>query len=304
MKKIVITGATGMLGISLINKCIGENIEVLAIIRPNSHRRNNIPNSPLVKILECDNDNLLSINTEDNYDVFYHFGWKATAHETRNDPTYQTENIKQTLEAVKLAYQLGCEGFIGAGSQAEYGRVNGMVSPDSPVNPDSAYGISKYAAGRLAGLLCRELNIRFIWTRVFSVYGEHDGANTLISSCIRNLTQNQTIEVTPSEQIWDYLYESDCAEALYLLGLKGKNQVLYNIGSGEGQALKYYLHIIGQILNKESLINIGAKPYSENQVMFLQANIDLLKTHTGFSPRISFEEGIQKIIKGENCLPT
>ena len=40
----------------------------------------------------------------------------------------------------------------------------------------------------------------------------------------------------------------------------------------------------------------GGKPYSENQVMFLEADISDLKRDTGFEPRISFEEGISRII--------
>ena len=40
----------------------------------------------------------------------------------------------------------------------------------------------------------------------------------------------------------------------------------------------------------------GGKPYSENQVMFLQADISDLQRDTNFQPQISFEEGIKKIL--------
>ena len=43
-------------------------------------------------------------------------------------------------------------------------------------------------------------------------------------------------------------------------------------------------------------LEFGGKPYSENQVMYLQADISDLKRDTGFKPQISFEEGITRII--------
>lgn len=59
----------------------------------------------------------------------------------------QTDNIKNELEAVKLAKRFGCETFVGAGSQAENGRLKDgeKVSPTSPTNPDNGYGIAKLA---------------------------------------------------------------------------------------------------------------------------------------------------------------
>ncbi len=45
----------------------------------------------------------------------------------------------------------------------------------------------------------------------------------------------------------------------------------------------------------------GGKPYAENQVMFLQADISDLKRDTGFQPQISFEEGIKKILNSRKA---
>lgn len=297
MKSIIVTGATSMLGISLINRCMKENIKVLAITRMGSLRRNNIPTSPLITVVECDNDNLLSLNLVDGYDVFYHFGWRSTVHAQRNHPICQSVNIQDTLIAVQCAAKWKCTCFIGAGSQAEYGRSSEPISEDHVQNPESAYGISKYTAGRLASILCKQLGVRFIWARVFSVYGPHDGLDTMVSSVIRALSRNQSIDCTPAEQIWDYLYESDCAEALYLLGLKGKDQLIYNIGSGVGYPLKDYIRMIGFLLKKEHLIRIGAKAYEVDQMMFLQSDIRRLVNDTGFIPQYDFQRGIQAIIE-------
>lgn len=296
MRNAIITGATGMLGVSLILKLIERGVSVTALIRPGSARRKSIPEHPLVTIIESDSNDLLSVEFSESYDVFYHFAWKATSHLDREDVLLQQENISGTLDALRLAHRLGCTCFIGAGSQAEYGRISETISPDTPVYPDTAYGISKYAAGRLGGILAKKLGIRYIWTRVFSIYGPHDGEQTMMSTCIRKLKNNEEMQLTPCGQIWDYLYEDDCAEAFALIAEKGCDQSVYCIGSGQAKPLREYVEAIGRALKKEYLLKIGSKPYADNQVMHLQADISSLHKDTGFLPKITYEEALRRML--------
>ena len=67
------------------------------------------------------------------------------------------------------------------------------------------------------------------------------------------------------------------------------------MGSGNAKPLKEYVKIIRDVMKSDVPLIFGGKPYSENQVMFLQADISDLKRDTGFEPRISFAEGIAKI---------
>ena len=147
MKRVIITGATGMIGRTLINYLSEKDIEILAIIRKKSRRKNNLPNNKNLKIIECDLNELCNLDIEErNYDTFYHFAWDGTFGEDRNNLYKQDLNIKYTLDAVELAKKMGCKTFIGAGSQAEYGRVDGLISNNTPTNPENGYGIAKLAA--------------------------------------------------------------------------------------------------------------------------------------------------------------
>ena len=68
-----------MLGLALINECIENHIQVLAIVRENSHRVDRIPNSELIRIVKCDLEDLKNLNTaeiEGTYEVYYHFAWE------------------------------------------------------------------------------------------------------------------------------------------------------------------------------------------------------------------------------------
>jgi nucleoside-diphosphate-sugar epimerase len=299
MKRAVITGATSMLGLALVNECIANNTYVLAIIRKNSVKRCILPKSELVTVVESDISELkcLAVDSQRSCDTFYHFAWEATGGSQRNDVLAQNRNIGYTLDAVQLAHRLGCGLFIGAGSQAEYGRVEGKISPNMNVSPDSAYGAAKYAAGKLAAIYAGQLGMECIWTRVFSTYGIHDMPSTMIMYCIDSLLKGEKPLLTKCEQQWDYLNCRDAARAFYLLGEKKKHHKIYNIGSGFTRPLSDYVHIIRDIIDPTLHLGIGECDYVPEQVMHLSPDIANLVDDTGFQPKIGFAEGIREIIE-------
>ncbi|MCR5501417.1 MAG: NAD-dependent epimerase/dehydratase family protein [Lachnospiraceae bacterium] len=314
MKSIILTGATSMLGIALTEKCIRENVRVLAVINPDSGRKNRVPDHELVKKAECPLDRIGELpdllekagNTGDpersGYDAFYHLAWMATSHNGRNDTAAQTDNIRYALDAVEAASKLGIKRFVGAGSQAEYGRTDAPLAGDTPAFPETPYGAAKLAAGQMTRILCAQLGIVHIWTRILSAYGPNDGKNTLISSLIRALLDKEEFGTTAGEQIWDYIYCDDVANALFLLGDKGTDGKIYPIGSGSARPLKAFIEEAKELIDPGAEIGYGKIPYGEKQVMHLQADITELTKDTGFRPEISFEEGIRRTIRwmGDN----
>ena len=298
MKKVVITGATSMIGLALINACIKEGVEILALCRENSAKLNLIPKSKFIKVLHCDLSSLSTISIpSDNFDVFFHLGWTDTNKKTRNDPKLQAHNIDYTLSAVEFAKKIGCRKFIGAGSQAEYGRVSGKISPNHSPNPDISYGVAKYAAGVLSRIMCNEIEMEHSWTRIFSIYGQYDNSETLVSYLLNCFKEDKLCNLTNCEQMWDFLHVDDCAKALISIAKHGKNGSVYNIGSGKAQKLKEFVETISQISKTKAHINYGSIPYTKNQVMHLEADIENLTKDTGFFPTISFEDGIKSLLK-------
>lgn len=296
MNKAIITGASGMIGVALTKLLLKEDYEVIAIVRPNSKKINNIPKSNNVTIVECDLSNLKSLfNKFSNCDSFFHFGWAATMGNARDDVDLQLKNIEYTLDAVNLAKHSDCKSFVGAGSQAEYGLIDEKLSPNTPVNPVTGYGIAKYSAGKLSKLLCSQLGIKYNWGRILSVYGPGDN-NSMIMSCINSISDNKPFNTTKGDQLWDYLYCDDCAQAFYDIATKGKNGKVYTIGSSKVKPLKEYIEIIRDLINPNFEVGFGKIDYYPNQVMYLCADITDLTIDTGFKPKVSFEEGILKII--------
>ena len=298
MKRIVLDGATSMLGLALIHECIAKEVEVIAIARKDSARLGVLPVSKYVRIIKANQNDLQDLQLENigECDVYYHYAWSNTRSEERRNVFLQEPNIQYTLDAVKLAKRMGCKRFIGAGSQAEYGRVSGVIGSETPVNPEVAYGIVKYAAGKMAKILCNELEMECIWTRTFSVYGIGDNVTTLVMHAIDKLLKKEKPSFTKAEQQWDYLYSKDAGKAFFLIGECGKPGKTYCIGSGKSRPLKEYIISIRDEIDKKLPVGIGELPYAPMQVMNLQVDISELQADTGFVPEYEFEQGIRETI--------
>lgn len=299
MKRVIITGPTGAIGMALIQKYMEMDAEVTAVCHRGSGRISRLPVSNQVRIVECSLDEMQKLPDilDGGYDVFYHFAWACTAGEGRNDTDAQTQNIRYTMDAVEAAHKLGCECFIGAGSQAEYGRYEGKLDSKVPAFPENGYGIAKLCAGQLSRIRCAQLGIRHIWFRILSVYGRYDGKQTMIMSSIRSMLNGESPEYTPAEQMWDYLYSEDAARALCLAAEKGRDGAVYCLGSGQTRPLKEYIEIMRDEINSGLSLKIGAKPYADKQVMYLRADISELQSDTGFIPVVGFREGIRETIR-------
>lgn len=300
MKKAVITGPTGVIGTALIEKLIAENVEVFAVCRPNSKRINIISQNPLVHIIKCGMDNFAELKNliGTTCDAFFNLAWGGTEDPlNRFDMYLQTQNIKYSLDAVRAAIDLKCKVFVGAGSQAEYGTKSGVMRPDTFPEPVSGYGMAKLCAGQMTRYQCQKAGIRHIWPRILSIYGIGDGKQTLISSAIRSMLVGEKLSMTAGEQLWDYLYAGDVADAFFAMAEKGKNGAVYVVGSGQVKPLKDYINIIRDLINPTLEIGFGDRPYFKDQVMHLEADITSLTKDTGWQPKTTFEEGIKKLIE-------
>lgn len=295
MKRAVITGATGTIGRALIDELTQSGVEVLVLCRHGGRARE-LPTHPLLRIQYCSLSELSTLqhSAEKPYDVFYHFAWEGTNGNARNDPALQCNNIRYALGAVCAARRLGCHTFIGAGSQAEYGRFDGALTPTTPTFPENGYGIAKLAAGALTRLAASAYGIRHIWVRILSVYGPHDNEKSLVSSTILSLMRGKAPQFTKGEQLWDLLYSRDAARALSLLAAHGKHEMVYPLGSGAARPLKDYLLLLRDIVAPHAPLEFGAIPYAKDQVMHLCADITALTADTGWRPTTDFCDGIRE----------
>lgn len=299
MKRIAIIGATGAIGTALLDKCIDYGTEAYVFIRPESKRKERVPQDDKIHFISCGMKDMAALDVANipQIDTFYQFAWTGThGTDARNEMDDQIANIQYTIDAVRLASRLGCKTFVGAGTQAEYGRVEGVLKPDTPCNPENGYGMAKLCAGQMSRIECAKYGIRHVWGRIVSTYGPRDGDHSMVSCAIRDCLQGKVPQFTKGEQLWDYLYSGDAGEAFYRMGQSGKNGAIYVLGSGKTRKLREYIEVICNTANPNVNPVFGTVPYMDKQVMHLQADISDLSRDTGFEPTVSFEDGIRETV--------
>ncbi len=293
----VVTGPTGAIGTALCRELAQQGIRVIAVCRPGSPRAAAVPSHPLISVAYCDVSELSKLpDMIGKADAFYHFAWAHTIGEGRNDMSAQIDNIRCTIDAVRCAHALGCKVFIGAGSQAEYGRVEGVLTPATPCNPENGYGIAKLCAGQMSRIEAQKLGLDHVWARILSVYGPGDGPATMVSSVIAQLLEKKKPALTAGIQQWDYLYSGDAAAAFRLLAQHGVSGRTYVLGGGSARPLKDYIEILRDAIDPSLPLGLGEIPYGPLQVMHLEADISQLTQDTGFVPQMPFEQGIRETI--------
>ena len=170
MKEAIITGPTGAVGAALIRRLLQEDFRIYAVVRPNSRRLNALPADPRVVRVFCDLSELnrLPELIPEPCEVFFHFAWAGTTGADRNDRSLQEKNVEYSLDALRAAKALSCSCFLFSGTQAEYGRSDTPLAPETPCHPENEYGKAKLEAGLKLKAEAETLGIRMIHVRILS----------------------------------------------------------------------------------------------------------------------------------------
>lgn len=291
--RVIITGATGFIGIALCKEMIKNGHEVTAIIRKNSSKKSKLTKE--VKIVELELDKLNEFNG--SYDLMYHLAWNGSSGNDRNDFDMQYSNIKYTAEAIKLAKRCGCKKFIGAGSQAEYGVVHGEAKEDETVcKPFMMYGAAKLAAYQMGKIVAEQENILFVWPRIYSIYGPGENEGTLMSYLVKTLLEGKVPKLSPCTNMWNFMYIDDCVRALRMLGENNKAEGIYHIASGDSRILNDYVQEVRNIINPDIELNFRAKKLDSKYTFWLNPSISKL-SNIGYKSKVSFLDGVRSKIK-------
>jgi len=307
--KALVTGATGFLGSCLTELLVGQG-HVVAVLRRESTRPWRIEDVlPRVTSIVGDLENPTAAAAEIARfapDTVFHAGWYGVTGPYRNDPQQISRNLQSTAALVSLAAQAGCRTFVALGSQAEYGPRNQILDENAPTEPTSTYGVAKLCAFQLSRHLARQAGMRFAWVRIFSTYGPRDNPDNMIPALVRSLLNREKPRLTAGEQLWDYLYAQDAAEAIASVAQAAGAEGVFNLGSGTVQTIRQTVEQIRDLIDPSLPLGFGEVPYRPDQVMHLQADISRLTATTGWSPHTTMSEGLAKTVQwhrshGENA---
>ncbi|SFH76376.1 Nucleoside-diphosphate-sugar epimerase [Selenomonas ruminantium] len=285
MKSVIVTGAAGFAGCNLVEMLMKKDYFVYAVVRPDSAHNFRLLESNRLKIIECrmQDYNELHRYIEGPCDALYHLAWQAGGFKE------QKQCIAFSIEALKAAKRIGCKRFIGAGTQAEYGPQKGLITENICPNPTTAYGASKLAACVLTRQLANDLEIEWVWGRIFSLYGKYEPYGRMLPDLIKALKRDDEFHLSAATQNWDYLYSSDGAEALIALGEKGKDGEIYNVANGDFHPLKYFTEEIRKLIAPNGNLLYGEEVVNATS---LQVSVDKIYKDTGWRAQIEFKKGI------------
>ncbi|MDT4952904.1 MAG: hypothetical protein QOJ02_1042 [Acidobacteriota bacterium] len=297
--RLLVTGATGFLGAHLLQRLSGENVSVAILVRPGANAWRIEHLRPRLTEITGDLKEpraFADAVREFAPEAVAHLAWSGVGNRHRNDLSQVEDNLFSSLELFKIAREAGCRVWLALGSQAEYGPLNARISEDAPTRPTTLYGAAKLSACVLSEQLCKQLDVRFVWLRLFSSYGPMDEPGWMIPHLILKLLARERPSLTKGTQRWDYIYAADVAEAIYLTLITPEASGVFNLGSGEAHTLRHIVERVRDLIDPSLPLGFGEVPFREDQVMHLEADIARLRA-LGWSARVPLEEGLAKTVE-------
>ena len=293
-----ITGASSFIGVELCRYLSDNGHSVIAMSRRENEQLEEIKKVGHLQVFRADMQSLFDKAKSVRADVFIHLAWAGTTHEDRNNPAIHEENVRLSLECVRLAKQMGCQLYVDAGSQAEYGIVPGVITEDTPCNPVSAYGKAKLQMYRESCDMTQRIGLKYIHLRILSVYGENDHPNTLIISSMKKLKNGEPIEMRSGGQKWNYVYVKDAARQIMELSIHAVNdngfqQEVYNLASNDTRKLQDFIIAMKEITGSTSELFFGG--YNPEKDVNLDPDLKKINEIVKPLTRRIFEEEIKKM---------
>ena len=293
MKKVIVTGANGFIGSSLIKKLVANNVEVVAV--DITFAGDHLPNTDLIIKVESGVDAALADKIPSGeYDAFYHLAWRGVNGAEKADPTVQLANIQMAVDCANVCKQIGVKKLLCAGTVAENATYS--LPNLQSTSGGMMYGVAKHACQIIVEDYCKNISLPFVWMQFSNIYGVGNKTGNLISYTLGELMAGKEATFGPALQPYDFIYVDDLIEAVYRLGANETPKSFYYIGSGSPRILKEYLLRIGELSGYADKVGIGIRPddgikYS----MEMFDNSDLVAA-VGEYVSTDFDNGINKTI--------
>jgi nucleoside-diphosphate-sugar epimerase len=197
---------------------------------------------------------------------------------------------------VKEFRAAGGERLVTAGSCLEYDWNYGYCAESrTPCTPHTVYGTCKHALQLLTAAMARDGQLSSAWGRIFFLYGPYEHPERLVASVIRSLLAGEPARCSHGQQIRDYLFAGDIADAFVAL-LESDVAGPINIASGRAVALKDIVLRIGGLMGRPELIRLGAIPAAPTDVPLVVGDTARLSSALHWQPATDLDTGLQATI--------
>jgi dTDP-glucose 4,6-dehydratase len=305
MKRLLVTGGAGFIGSEFVRQGIKRGYSIAVIDKlsyaGDLERLKEISeNIAFYKVDVTDRESVENVFKKEEPDKVVH--WAAESHVDRSiadaSPFLDT-NIKGTQVLLDVSRHFEVDKFINISTDEVYGDLSedGQFSETTALNPSSPYSVSKASADMLGRAYHRTYGLPVITVRPSNNYGPWQYPEKLIPVVILTALNNGRIPVYgKGENIREWLFVSDCADAVFEILEKGGAGENYNVGSGEEKrnidVVKTILGILGK---PEGLIEFVKDRLGHDFRYSL--NSDKLSRNLAWKAKTPFSNGIEKTVK-------
>lgn len=289
--RILVTGATGFIGLPLTRHLVEQGHEILALSRSplKSEKSINWLSADL-SFPETYQDAIRSFEPE----ILIHLAWQDI-------PDFSFEksenNLNQSLDFFSYIISLGCfKKIIVSGSCFEFNQLNGECLESDKGTPKDNFTWAKHSLRLWLEVECKKEDIKLGWMRIFYVYGPRQRSDSLIPSILNNLQNGKLPHIRTPKNSNDFVFIDDVIEAFSNAISMQYPSGIYNLGSGISTSIL-------EVCRKAEMIVMGSDILSQKlneETVDTSANIDFwascirAEKYLNWQPIIGLEEGIIK----------
>jgi dTDP-glucose 4,6-dehydratase len=304
MKKLLVTGGAGFIGSEFVRQGVERGYEIVVIdsltYAGDLERLKGVEGKiKFYRADVADKGAVEEIFSKEHPDAVVHFAAESHVDRSILDPSPFIEtNVKGTQVLLDASRRFGVERFVNISTDEVYGELGeeGHFTESSPLNPNSPYSVSKASADMLGRAYYRTYGLPVITVRPSNNYGYWQYPEKLIPVVILKALLNEPIPVYGTgRNVREWLFVADCADGIFKVLEEGKEGEVYNLGSGQERRNLQVVEKILELLDKpKSLIQFV--PDRPGHDFRYSLDWSKLKNELGWTPKTSFEEGIEKTV--------
>ena len=306
--KVLVTGAAGFVGSSLVDQLLGAGHHVVGIDSFEDYydrRFKEAAVAPAVgsasyRLIEANILDLAAQEGTENLsglvrwaDVIYHLAAQAGVRASWGNTfaTYTDNNVLATQLMLEAAKQEGVEAFVYASSSSVYGDTDEFPMCESAkCRPFSPYGVTKLAGEHLCQLYWRNFSLPTVSLRFFTVYGPRQRPDMAFHQFMRAMTTGTPIEVYGDGfQTRDFTFVDDIVRGLVAAPSAPGGCVL-NLGGGSRVSLAEALDVLGEVVGRAPEILMASRQAGD--VRDTWASIDRARETIGYAPTVTLHDGL------------
>jgi GDP-4-dehydro-6-deoxy-D-mannose reductase len=307
--KVLVTGANGFVGRSVVNRLLAGGSAVVAAVGPGA---SGCPTEPNLTCVSLDLGNDLSVRScfATPVDAVIHLAAVALSRAADRDPAMAwTINAEGTAKLVAALAEQAKQWraqplFLLASTADVYAWQERPIKEEDPVQPSTAYASSKLGAELATREAARLGGVKVIVARPFPHSGPGQDETFWIparSRLLREVKRNgwAAVPVGDLTAVRDFLHVEDVADAYALLLERGTPGEVYNIASGRAVTLDEIHTRLEQLLGISPKREVDASQVRRDARPYLVGDAAKLRAATGWTPRRTLDDILRDLLDAQ-----